>query len=100
MADEKISEVIEKLVRASGDKVSIDTEECVLWKLEHSNCFGCSSELGCDKVVKLMLLMMLPMTYKPNSFEDFQKMQQRIDELHEQILHSQTKEELDKIPTI
>ena len=95
----KIGDSMQELVSARGDKVSIHTQECILWKLEHSNCFGCPSELGCGKVVHLMLLMMLPMMYKPSNFEDFQKMQQRITELQDRVLQAQTADELKEIPT-
>ena len=89
-----------ELVRHHGDKVSISTQECVTWKLEHPNCFGCPSELGCAKTVKLMLAMMLPLVYEPKDFEDFQKVQQRVMELQEKILYAKDKEELDRVPTV
>lgn len=46
-----------------------------------------------------MLVIMLPTIYEAKSFEDFSKMEQRINELEDRILHSQSKEELDDIPT-
>ena len=95
----EISEDIQKLVEQNGDKVGLDTQECVIWKLKHPNCFGCPSELGCGKVVHIMLLMMIPMTYKPNSFDDFSKMHQRISELQVQVLKTDNLETLKKIPT-
>lgn len=99
MEDNKISEGMAKLVRERGDKVSIHTEECVIWGLEHPNCVGCSSELGCGKVVKMLLVMMLPMIYESKNFEDFQKMQQRIEKLQEKILHARSIKELKGVPT-
>ena len=86
-------------VRLQGDKVSIHTEECVLWGLSHPNCFGCPSELGCGKALKLAMVSMLPMMYQPKSFEDFQRMETRIQELQERVTNCKTPEELKEVPS-
>ncbi len=41
--------------RATGQKVMAHTRDCVLYKLEHENCFGCEHELPCSMLVALML---------------------------------------------
>ena len=88
-------QMIEKL----GDKVAIDTKDCILWGSEHPNCFGCPSELGCAKLVSIKLVAIMPLMYQPASFEDFQKMSHRIEELTQRILNAKTPKELKEIPT-
>ncbi len=97
MFENDISENIQKLVEQHGDRVAIDTKECVLWKMEHSDCVGCPSELGCSKTVKMMLTMMMPMMYEPKSFDDFERMHRRIAELNHRILNAKTREEVDAV---
>jgi hypothetical protein len=97
--EQKTSDLV-GLVRKGGDKVSIHTEECVLWGLEHSNCEGCSSELGCAKVTRYMLVGMLPVIYQAKGFEEFLKMQEHISEVQEKILNAKTPEDLKKIPSM
>ncbi len=93
------SEEIQKLVESNGDKVGIHGADCVVWKLNHNNCFGCEYELGCGKLVHLMLVLMLPMVYKPNSYDDFVRMGTRIEELNKLTLDAKTVGELKAVPS-
>ena len=95
-----ISEGIRDLVKKGGDVVGLDTPQCILWKSDHDSCKGCECELGCGKVVRVMLLMMTPMVYKPNGFEDFQKMEARMHELTDLTLKAKTAQELHELPEI
>ena len=47
-----------------------------------------------------MALVCHSVSYQPTSFEDHQKMHQRITELQEKILKAKTKEELEAIPDV
>ncbi len=95
---ETMSEDMQKLVRANGDEVAINEPPCVLWKSDHDNCEGCQYELGCGKTVRMLLLMMMPMTYTPKNFADHQAMNNRIQELSDMILKAKTFEELLTVP--
>lgn len=99
MSEIDLSEEIQELVRNNGDEVAIKEPPCVLWKAEHGNCVGCKYELGCGKVVRLMLIMMIPMMYKPTSFADHQTMENRIQELIALTLKTTTPDELRAVPT-
>ncbi len=87
-----------ELVRSLGDAVAIHEPPCVLWKADHENCVGCEYELGCGKVVHLMLVMMMPMQYTPSGFDDYQKMQERIDDLMARAMEAKTIDELKAVP--
>lgn len=88
------------MVRGIGDKVNMDTLECVQWRLKHPNCHGCLSELGCSKAARLAMVQALSLAYQPRSFEDFQKMYHRLFELQQKIIAAKTLEELEKVPEI
>ena len=90
-------EMLQEMVEQHGDSVASRTKVCVLWKMEHPNCFGCSSELGCCKVLKLVHVMTIYSMYEPKSFDDFEKMHQRITKLNKLILNTRTIEELNAI---
>ncbi len=92
--------LVEDMVRESGNEVLMDTLKCILWQNGHKNCKGCPSELGCNKFVRIRLLFLTTLTYWPSSFEDFQKMSNRIDELVKMNLNAKTIEELNKVPEI
>jgi len=94
------SDDFEELVRSLGDEVWIHTARCQIWKAKHPNCCGCPSELGCGKVVHLLGVVCHSMTYQPTSFEDYQKMENRITELQQRILKAKTPEELRAIPDV
>lgn len=54
--DERYINII-KLVRMSGHRVSIGTQDCIAYRTTHSNCDGCLSEVGCEKVSEIMLVV-------------------------------------------
>ncbi len=88
------------LVVKSGSAYEKDTPECIIYLSEHSNCIECSTQLGCSKCARLMLVMMIPIMYKAKNFEDFQRISCRVTELMDLILAAKTKEELDAIPNV
>jgi len=94
------SDDFEELVRSLGDEVWVHSARCQIWKANHQNCCGCPSELGCGKVARMALMTLHSICYKPSSFEDYQKMHQRIIELQDKILKAKTSEELRAIPDI
>ena len=51
----KISQDVRTLVELKGNVVGMDSEKCNQWRKEHENCFGCQFELGCSKLVGVML---------------------------------------------
>ena len=91
---EKLSDSYQELVRSKGDEVLIHTQTCVEWKMEHKNCKGCRSSLGCCKSISLMLIAMTPMMYKPNSFEDYERMNQSVEDKMDRILEAKTDDEV------
>ena len=96
----EIQQGFRELVEKCGDDIAINEPTCIIWKADHSNCLGCPSELGCGKLVHLMLVHLIPMTYTPKNFEDHQKMHTRILELQRMVLASSTTDELRAVPTI
>lgn len=98
MTELNFSQEMQELVISQGDEVAIHEPPCVLWKSEHENCVGCHYELGCGKVVHLMLVMMTPMMYQPKDYDDFVKMDNRIQELMAKTLEAKTPDELHKVP--
>jgi len=98
MEDLNLSEEAQKLVELAGDPVGIDSGDCILWKVDHPNCAGCQYELGCGKVVRLMATMLIPMMYEPKGFDDFARMNSRVQELMDTVLKVESIEELHKLP--
>jgi len=93
----EISESYQNLVRQLGDRVDIHTQVCVEWKLEHKNCGGCPSELGCSKVVTLLLVSMSQMGYQPQGYDDYERMQQAIQGKMDKILRAKSTAEVKAI---
>lgn len=98
LEEKQPSELYQELVENNGDEVRIHTQECVLWKVEHENCFGCPYELGCGKTVRLMLAGMQPTIYQPTTYNDFAEMQNRIAKLQDKTLKAKSVGELRAIP--
>ena len=94
MEDNSISEDFQDLVRKGGDKVELHQQTCVLWMLEHKNCSGCSSELGCAKAVTMLGVSLTPLVYQPKDYEDFERMHQSIQSKLDKILHAKSAEEV------
>jgi len=82
------------LVRKQGDRVDIHTELCVLWKIEHENCEGCESELGCSKAVNMLGVSVSTMSYEPKDYADFEAMQSSIQRKLDAILNARTTKEV------
>lgn len=55
-----------KIIVERGDKVLIQSSDCKKFLVSHKNCEGCSSELGCAKLVNLMCLV--SSNRKPSEF--------------------------------
>jgi len=87
-------------IEKAGFPYKKDTPECVIYQSEHKSCKGCSSAMACGKLCLLLLVHMMPMQYKPNSFDDFQCMDRRIKELTSRIMDAKTEEELRSIPAV
>jgi hypothetical protein len=79
----ELSNAIRGLLEDRGDRVGIKTGDCVSFKKSHKNCEGCQYELGCSKLVRIMLT-----TFAPN-------MQ---NELIDKILAAKTAKEVNTIP--
>ena len=95
-----LNKTLEAEIVSRGDKVAINTPECINWK-EHNNnsCCGCPSELGCEKIIKVIRLLLLPL--EPRRFYDYKdwrretkRYQEDIDELIQHILNAKNIEEL------
>jgi len=92
-----IIEDFQKLVRSQGEQVLIHTQTCIEWKLEHENCAGCPSELGCAKAVAMVGVSMSSMFYEPKSFEDYERMNASIQAKLDKLLKAKTAEEIQSI---
>ena len=90
----EISEQFQELVRGHGDEVDIHTGVCVTWKLEHENCAGCPSQLGCAKAVAMLGVAMAPMMYEPKDYDDYEKMHQSIQEKLDRLLTAKSIQEV------
>lgn len=93
-------DMLKEIVILNGDEIGMGEPPCVLWKADHDNCVGCPYELGCGKQVHLGLAMMSRLAHTPTSFDDFQKMENRIQELQDRVLKAKTLKELKAIPHI
>jgi len=94
----EMADVMQKMVE-TVDEVALHTAECVTWTVEHGNCKGCRTQLGCSKVVHLMGIQMIPLTYHPKDYDDFARMNTRIQELITMCMEAKTPEEVKAIPT-
>ena len=99
MGDFNLMEEMQNLVERGGDAIGLHTGDCILWKFSHPNCIGCKYELSCDKLVRIMRIIMIPLVYEPKGYKDFTKMNNRIQELLQKTLKAKSLEELHKIPT-
>ncbi len=99
MSDElSTTEAIKTMVEDIGsNNVAINEPPCMLWKAEHKNCKGCEYEVGCAKVVSILLATMQGAIYTPKDFNDFRAMQVTITKTIESILKSKTSEEVHAI---
>ena len=90
-------DLFKELVVKNGDDVGMKEPVCVLWKSEHDNCFGCSSELGCSKMVAIMGVQMTPMMYQPKDYNDYETMQTSMRHKIQDIIEAKTPKEIKKI---
>lgn len=93
----EIVDMYQDVVREHGDRVDIDTQVCVQWKLEHKDCTGCSSNLGCAKTAAMLLAVMSGAVYTPTDWNDFQKMNHSIEEKMARIMSAKTLAEVMEI---
>ena len=93
-----LAQAYTRLVEQRGDKVLLYTKDCVLWGLTHPNCEGCPSELGCGKVVRLLLVSLTPLHYQPKDFEDFVRMRSHTERLQDEVLNCASVEALQEVP--
>jgi len=56
----ELNNAIRDLLEAQGDKVGMGTENCKAFKKSHKTCEGCQYELGCSKLVHIMLTTFTP----------------------------------------
>lgn len=52
------SKVAEALEENTGEHSKRNAAECVIWKLDHSNCKGCDSEFICLKETALICVVL------------------------------------------
>ena len=93
----EIMDEIKKTVMAGGDEVAQGTTEYDIYRLDHSNCDGCKYNLGCAKTVRVALLILLPISYKPKDFNDFAVMMDKMTKLNRRVMEAKSMEELDTI---
>ena len=96
----ELMDMYRELVVKNGNEVAMSEPPCVIWKADHPDCTGCPYELGCGKMLALGLVSMQSLFYKPNSYDDFQKMHHSIFKLQEMVLKAMTVAELRSIPIV
>jgi hypothetical protein len=96
----KLQQTLTQLIESGGDTVGIDTPACVIHKSEHSSCNGCSSELGCGKLARIMLAQSMAALYTPANFDDLCNVTNRVQKLQMEIFKAKTVEELDKLSLV
>jgi len=95
----EINSMLRKTITlASGDVVLEGTPECLIYTQEHDNCYGCRSQLGCEKLIQMIKLTILSTMYKPKDFDDMVKTQKRMTELSQDVLKATSLDELKKLP--
>ena len=93
------SDLMKEMVETiAGDSIAIHEPQCMIWKADHDNCVGCPTELGCGKMVHMMLVSLTPLYYKPKDYDDFTKMHNRVQELMYMTLKAESVEELHLVP--
>ena len=90
----EIMEEVRKFVVDNGDDVGMGEPVCLIHKADHNNCEGCPSELGCSKYSALLLNHLDTIMYKPNSFDDYKAMNERVASTMARILKSKTPDEV------
>ena len=80
-----------------NEPIGVDTDECALWKAEHSKCTDCQYELGCSKYVGLLMVQMQGAMYKPKDFADSIASNKQIAKLMIDVSEAKIKEELDAL---
>jgi hypothetical protein len=70
------------------------------WKLEHTACVNCTSELGCAKVQKLLSLYNTLNNYKTKNFKEYVEMVNFSDAKTEKILDCRSVNEINQIPRL
>ena len=86
-----------EIIEESGFEVGVNSDECVIYRTEHPNCFGCDYKIGCDKYVLIKLALLSSTLYTPKDYDDCLKMNSRIGENIKKILDAKTEEELKNI---
>ena len=89
MIDSK--EVLKELVK---EEIGVESDECAIYKAEHSNCNGCKYELGCGKYVALLMVSLQSSLYKPKDFMDSITTGKSVAKLMAQIIKAKTNDEL------
>ena len=97
--DEQQNDVI-KIVQDNRDLVLMHTDTCEIWKLEHSACINCTSELGCAKVQKLLSLYNTLNNYKPKNFKEYLEMVNFSDAKTAKILACHSVTEITQMPRL
>ena len=98
--DEARGDSIVQTVEENGDLVAMNSKDCVFWQLDHTNCAGCSSEIGCCKVNKLLSLYETLDRYRPRDFDDYVKMTNYADDKQAKILACKSVGEIEKMPRL
>ena len=66
---DKVFDGYKDILEKKGFRVAINTEFCKIYKTTHENCFGCESEDGCHRYVKIIGIQAESLMYKPNSYD-------------------------------
>jgi len=77
--------------------VMMDTQDCILRKLENKNCKGCNYELNCCKLIHIIMLTHQALTYKPENFFEHIKVQSTVSDMIDVIMEAKTIEEVEKV---
>lgn len=88
-----VIEDYEQGIEHYGTQVRMNTMECVIWRMEHSNkCQGCPYSLGCLKLN--LIFRMLSSKFKANNPLELQLLQASINMDIQNILTAKAEDEL------
>lgn len=88
---------IHAIEEVTKQPVMMDTQDCVIRKLEDKNCKGCEHELNCCKLINILLLTHQALTYRPQNFFDHIQTHAITSDMIDTIMGAKTIEEVEQV---
>jgi len=95
---EKNSDMVKEIIKLrTGEEPQIDEPTCVIWKADHENCKGCTSDLACGRLATILLVSFKAAMYEPKNFDDHIRALEYQSNMVDRILDAKTVEEVHSI---